>query len=404
MRKKDTMMYGNYNSPVLRNTDSDDSDSDEILPIGDFWPTPEEEEWTMVGRSHGSLRSANAIDSDRFYNSGDNLDHSGMRCTQLDYIDGNDNRFMSSEALSSNWKGEIQIYWWSTGDRPMTEPDVKSTVRKRLNVIAVEPRKMTDRPVPCPVTIVLTSQGEVFKSRCVGTHAGELSPEEPEIIPAGLAKEASMEGPSDKQDLQNNRNSHRSAGTKLTTVFVEKLRPRNQRPPDMVAEKASSDGTTNKQCRPVHRQSTETTVTDASTNFADKPKPTLSQRPAVAAEEAKTDGTIDVQCRSNDHDYTKTTVMNLPTDYVKIERPAPRQGQVDVAEEASTDDATNEQCIYEVLDNIKTTYGKLSMELLEIPQQLVTRGFLELAEEARNSGVEKISLFWWRKFHHKLPE
>ena len=148
MRKKDTMMYGNYNSPVLRNTDSDDSDSDEMLPMGDFWPTPEEEEWTMVGRSHGSLQSANDIDSDRFYNSGDNLDHSGMRCTQLDYIDGNDNRFMSSEALSSNWKGEIQIDRWSTGDRPMTEPvtaNVKLTFRKRPNVIAVEPRKTTER-------------------------------------------------------------------------------------------------------------------------------------------------------------------------------------------------------------------------------------------------------------------
>ena len=51
--------------------------------------------------------SAKDIDSDRLYNSGDNLDHSGMRCRQLDYIDGNDNCFMSSEALSSNRKGEI---------------------------------------------------------------------------------------------------------------------------------------------------------------------------------------------------------------------------------------------------------------------------------------------------------
>ena len=73
MRKKDTMMYGNYNSPVPHNTDSDNSDSDEMLPIGDFLPAPEEEKWTMVERSHGNLRSANDIDSDRFYNSGDNL-------------------------------------------------------------------------------------------------------------------------------------------------------------------------------------------------------------------------------------------------------------------------------------------------------------------------------------------
>ena len=40
MRKKDAMRYEDYNTPVLRNTDSDDSDSDEMLPIGDFWPAP----------------------------------------------------------------------------------------------------------------------------------------------------------------------------------------------------------------------------------------------------------------------------------------------------------------------------------------------------------------------------
>ena len=133
MRKKDTMMYENYNTPVPRNTDSDDSDSDEMLPIGDFWPAPEEEKWTMVKRSHGSLRSAKDIDSDRLYNSGDNLDHSGMHGRQLDYIDGNDNRCMSSEALSSNRKGETQIDRWSTGDRLMTGPataNVKPAVRK----------------------------------------------------------------------------------------------------------------------------------------------------------------------------------------------------------------------------------------------------------------------------------
>ena len=56
-----------------RNTDLDDSDSDEMLPIGEFWPAPEEENWRMVERSHVSLRSAKDIDSDPFYNSCDNL-------------------------------------------------------------------------------------------------------------------------------------------------------------------------------------------------------------------------------------------------------------------------------------------------------------------------------------------
>ena len=62
-------------------------------------PAPEDEKWTMVERSHGSLRSAKDIDSDRLHNSGDKLDHSGMRCGQLDYIDENDNRCTRSEAL-----------------------------------------------------------------------------------------------------------------------------------------------------------------------------------------------------------------------------------------------------------------------------------------------------------------
>ena len=98
-----------------------------------------------------------------------------MHYRQLDYINGNDNRCMSSEALSRNRKGGTQIDRWSTGDRLMTEPataNVKPAVRKRLNVIVVQPRKTADRPVTCPVNVVPTPQGEVLKSHCVGTHAG----------------------------------------------------------------------------------------------------------------------------------------------------------------------------------------------------------------------------------------
>ena len=47
----------------------------------------------MVERSHGILRSARDIDSDRLYDSNDKLDRSGVRCKQLDYINWNDNRY-----------------------------------------------------------------------------------------------------------------------------------------------------------------------------------------------------------------------------------------------------------------------------------------------------------------------
>ena len=283
----------------------------------------------MVERSHVGLRSAKDIDSDRLHNSGDKLGHSGMRCRQLDYIDGNYNRCTSSEALPSNRKEATQNDRSPTGDRLMTGPataSVRPAVRKRPNVIVVEPRKTADRPVISPVNVVPTPQVEVHKSCCVGTHAGELFPEKPEVVPAEMANEASTEGPTDKQDLQNDRNYM------LTTACVQIPEPIIQRPPDMMAEEASTGDTADNQPLSVNQL------------------------------------------------YTMTTVMNFPTDYVEIERPAPRRVQVEVAEEASTDDTMNEQRIYEVLDNNKTTDRKLSMELLEIPQQLVTRGFLELVE------------------------
>ena len=107
--------------------DSDESDSDEMLPLGAFWPAPEEEEWTVVERSHGIIRSARDIDSDWLYDSGDKLNRSGVRCKQLDYINWNNNRYdlnrpepernscTRSEALPSNRKEVTQI------DRSPTE-------------------------------------------------------------------------------------------------------------------------------------------------------------------------------------------------------------------------------------------------------------------------------------------
>ena len=189
-----------YRTPVPRYIGSDESDSDDMLPLGAFWPAPEEEEWTMVERSHGILRSAKDIDSDRLCNSGDKLDHSGLRCKQLDYIDWNDNRYdlnrlepetlaakvnmchtinsgTRSETLPSNRKEVAHNDSLPTGDRLTTGPasvSVRPAVRKRPNVIVVEPRKTADRPVICPVNVVPTPQVEVQKSCCVGTCSGEL--------------------------------------------------------------------------------------------------------------------------------------------------------------------------------------------------------------------------------------
>ena len=95
-----------------------------------------------------------------------------------------------SEAWPSNRKEATQNDGSSTGDRLTTGPasaSVRPAVRKRPNVIVVEPRKTADRPVICPVNVVPTPKVEVHKSRC----SGELFPEEPKVVPAEMAKEAS---------------------------------------------------------------------------------------------------------------------------------------------------------------------------------------------------------------------
>ena len=265
------MTHYNYNTPAPRNTDSDESNGDEMLPMGAFWPTPEDEKWTMVERSHGNLRGAKGIDSDRLHNSGDKLDHSGMRCGQLDYIDEKDNRCTRSEALLSNRNEATQYDRSPPGDQLMTESataSVRLAVWKRPNVIVVVPRQTADRPVIYPVNVVPTPQVEVHTSFCVRIQAGDLFPEEPDVVPAEMAKEASTQGPADKQDLQNDRNYM------LTTACVEIPEPKTRRPPDMMAEEASTGDRADNQPRSVNQL------------------------------------------------YTMTTVMILPTDYAEIERPA----------------------------------------------------------------------------------
>ena len=61
-----------------------------------------------------------------------------------------------------------------------------------------------DYRVNCPVNGVLTPQVNVQESFCVGTQAGELFPEEPEVAPAEMAEEASTGDMADNQPLSVN--------------------------------------------------------------------------------------------------------------------------------------------------------------------------------------------------------
>ena len=106
----------NYSDPMPCYSDSDESDSDEMLPLGAFRPTPEEEEWTIVGKSHDVPRYAKDIDYDRLYVTRDKLDRSGMCCKQLDYIDGNVTRYDSERFVPERLVMEVNMLNTVDGD------------------------------------------------------------------------------------------------------------------------------------------------------------------------------------------------------------------------------------------------------------------------------------------------
>ena len=322
----------NYNDPMPCYPDSDESDSDEMLPLGAFRPTPEEEEWTIVRKSYGVPRYAEDIDCDRLHETRDKLYRSGMCCKQLDYIDWNVTQYDSERLVPERLVTEVNRLKTVDRDtrlevspirrneatqndsspsrnrngpqshRLMSEPvstSVRPTIRKRPNVIAVETRKATGVPAIRPVDIVPMPQVMVHKNRCIVTVSGEMFPEEPKVVPAKMPKEANTKGPTNEQHLHDDQNYKKTTITKLTTDFVE------------------------------------------------IPRPTIQRLSVEMAEEASTDGTTNVQCLFDVQNCKMTTITKLPTDFVETPRPTIQRVSVEVAEEASTDGATNEQCLYD---------------------------------------------------------
>ena len=88
-------------------------------------------------------------------------------------------------------------------------------------MIAVETRKAAGVPAIRPVDIVQTPQVMVHENRCIGTVSGEMFPEEPKVVPAKMAKEASTDDTTNEQCLFDVQNCKMTTITKLPTDFVE---------------------------------------------------------------------------------------------------------------------------------------------------------------------------------------
>ena len=85
VRKKDGVTLSSNDIPWSHNNESDDSDNEEMLPMGEFWPIPEEE-WTVVKRPQGKPRGTHGSDRGRTHIPGRKLDNLGLCCDELDEI------------------------------------------------------------------------------------------------------------------------------------------------------------------------------------------------------------------------------------------------------------------------------------------------------------------------------
>ena len=245
--------------------------------MGALWPELEDEEWTVVERVHGGPRGTKGIDSDRLHNYGEKLDHPGMRCGQLDYIDETDNRGTRSEVMPSNRREATHYDNPPTGVDPATESataSVKPAVCRRPNVIVVVPSKTTDHRVNCPVNVVLTPQLE-------GTQARELFPEEPEVIPAEMAEEASTGDMTDNQPLSVNQLVTMTTVTILATDYDE-IESEVE-----VAEEAGTNDTMIEKCMCEVLDNNETTERKLSTEVLDIPQQSVTRGFLELAEEAR---------------------------------------------------------------------------------------------------------------------
>ena len=101
VRKKDGGMLNSNNIPWTHHNESDDSDDEDVVPLGEFWPIPEDE-WTVVKRpqkktrgNHGSNRGRTDMPSRKW-------DRFGLYSDELEEI-------IDAEALLNTRKEVPQI-------------------------------------------------------------------------------------------------------------------------------------------------------------------------------------------------------------------------------------------------------------------------------------------------------
>ena len=275
VRKKDSVTHSMYDTPGSHNKDSDD---EEMLPMGAFWPIPEED-WTVVERSHRKPCSTNGSDRGRVQNPGRKLDNSGLCCDELDEITDTEalliNRNEATRIVDTSPEVETEMKTVIVNDKPI--------VRKQPDVIGAVPIDITDGRVSCPVNVVVTPRVREHQNRGIRTQAGELFLEGLEVIPKEMAEEAST------GDLPKNIEEVFTKTTAMNSTTKDDVivRPAPRQVLVEVLEETRTDDTTIEECTYGILDKNETTKRKVSTELLDISQQLITQGFLELAEEAR---------------------------------------------------------------------------------------------------------------------
>ena len=277
MRKKDSVTLSSYDTLWAHNKESDDSDDEEMLPMGEFWPIPEED-WTVVERSHGKPRGTNGSDRGRAHNPGRKLDNLGLCCDELDDI-------IDTEALLI-YRNEAT---WIADTLPKIETEketvivnVKPIVGKQPDGIGAVSIDLTDGRDNCPVNVVVTPRGREHQNRGIRTQAGELFPEGLEVIPNEMAEEATTGDLADICEVIT-----KTTAMNATAKDDVIVRPAPRQVMVEVLEETRTDENTIEECTYGILDKNETTKRKVSTELLDMSQKLITRGFLELAEEAR---------------------------------------------------------------------------------------------------------------------
>ena len=186
VRKKDVVMLNSNNIPWTQNNDSDDSDDEDVVPMGEFWPLPEDE-WTVVKRPQKKTRGNHGSDRGRTDIPGRKWDKFGLYYDELEEI-------IDTEALLSTRKEVPQITEMLPNlqtEKETVTIKVKPIVKQIPDEIETVLIDITDGRDIGSVNVVVSPHGREHQEIGTKTKTEELFSDGREVIPNKMAEEAS---------------------------------------------------------------------------------------------------------------------------------------------------------------------------------------------------------------------